>query len=228
MRMPATAAVYDRAHHDPKATRIGSRPARETSAMRRLLLLLVVLILVPLTACGGGRKSAACTPVVVEQIDPNQGHLIAGAAEPSYRTWPPTSGPHIAGLLRTGVIDEPLSGLEQVSTLEAGAVIIQYRPDVDPGDVEALRRLASVSVAVAPGRDLPAAVVATGWLRKLSCTGVDQEALRLFVAAVSGRHQGHGATTEPEVPAQSVTPPTVTATSVTTATATTTTAPAVR
>lgn len=158
------------------------------------LCIAALALLVPLVGCGGDTEKAVCSPVVVEQIDPNQGHLIAGATEPKYLTWPPTSGPHIAGLLRTGVIDQPISGLEQVSTLEAGAVIIQYRPGLGPADVDALRRLASATVAVAPGRDLPSEVVATGWLRKMSCRSVDQEALRLFISAVSGRHEGHTTT----------------------------------
>ncbi len=158
---------------------------------RTMLRTAASVLVVLLAGCGGGTEKATCSPVVVEQIDPNQGHLIAGAPEPTYLTWPPTSGPHIAGLLRTGVLDEPLSGLEQVSTLETGAVIIQYRPSVSPADTDALRRLASGTVAVAPGRDLPAEVVATGWLRKMSCTDVDQDALRVFIAAVTGQHQGH-------------------------------------
>lgn len=177
--------------------------------MRRTLLFVAAAILLsPLAGCGGGSEKTTCSPVVVEQIDPNQGHLIAGAPEPKYLTWPPTSGPHIAGLLRTGVVDEPLSGLEQVSTLEAGSVIIQYRSSVQAADVEALRRLASASVAVAPGRDLPAEVVATGWLRKMSCNGVDQEALRVFITAVSGRHQGHA--TAPTAPTATAAPLTTT------------------
>lgn len=162
--------------------------------MRRTLLCGVATLLLPLAACGSGEPAARCSPVIVEQIDPNQGHLIAGAPEPKYLTWPPTSGPHITGLLRTGVLNEPLSGLEQVSTLETGAVIIQYRPSISPADADALRRLASATVAVAPGRDLPDEVVATGWLRKMSCTGVDQESLRVFIAAVTGQHQGHATT----------------------------------
>lgn len=171
--------------------------------MRPILLCAAAsLLLFPLVGCGGPRAAATCTPVVVEQIDPNEAHLIAGAPEPTYLTWPPTSGPHLAGLLRTGVIDEPLSGLDQVSTLEAGAVIIQYRPGLGSSDVEALRRLASADVAVAPGRDLPAEVVATAWLRKLTCDGVDQEALRLFISAVSGRHQGHASSSTTDNPAE--------------------------
>lgn len=170
-------------HNDPVAT---ARPARA--------LLAAVVAAGALSGCGGGSDSV-CGPTVVEQIDPSQGHLIAGATEPRYLTDPPTSGPHVAGLVLTGRRDRPMSGIEQVSTLEAGVVIVQYRPaDVDRRGRRQLEGLASGTVTVAPNPTLPSAVVATGWLRKMQCSGVDPEATRRFIDDVAGRYQGHGGT----------------------------------
>lgn len=145
-------------------------------------------------ACGSstGPATTACSPIVVEQIDPNEGHLIPGAPEPSYVTDPPTSGPHIGGLVLVGVRSTPLSGIEQVSTLEAGGVIVQYDPDeIDDAGRRSIEHLAGRRLTVAPAPDLPGAVVATGWLRKMTCTSVDVVALRGFADTVTDRHEGH-------------------------------------
>lgn len=151
-----------------------------------------------LSGCGGDGRAdpARCGPIVVEQIDPNEAHLIGGAAEPDYLTDPPTSGPHIAGLVTKGRVDRPLTDIEQVSTLETGAVIIQYDDSAVGGDArEQLRAMAADDVVVAPGRKLPTPVVATGWLRKMSCTEVDADALDTFVTTVQGQYDGHSTTT---------------------------------
>lgn len=139
-------------------------------------------------ACGDGDEAASCGPITVEPQDPNQGHLLAGAESPTFRTDPPTSGPHIAGLIVSGELDRTPTGLEQVSTLETGAVIIQYR---DPDDRGALRPLAADHVVVAPDPELDSAVIATGWVRSMRCDGVDTAALEHFVETVGGVYDAH-------------------------------------
>ena len=162
--------------------------------MSRLLalLLLVAACLVP--ACGTDRDDTArCGPLTVEQIDPDEGHLIGGAAAPTFLTNPPTSGPHTPGAGVVGRQREPVPPLVQVSTLETGAVIIQYGTAVDPAPLEPL---VGDGVILAPGNRIDArAVVATGWLRKMTCVSTDVAALRSFISTVRGRYGGHGTTT---------------------------------
>ncbi len=155
---------------------------------RRALVVTCAVLAGSTVACGGGDEAASCGPITVEPQDPNQGHLLAGAQSPTFRTDPPTSGPHIAGLVVTGEMDRTPTGLEQVSTLETGAVIIQYR---DADDRAALRGLAGDHVVVAPAPDLDSAVVATGWVRSMRCDGVDLDALEHFVDTVGGEYDAH-------------------------------------
>lgn len=78
-----------------------------------------------------------------------------------------------------GVVSDPLERPVQVAVLEQGGVLIQYRV---PGSGKALAALADdASVVIAPNPDLPAAVVATAWAVKLTCTRVDVVALRTFI-----------------------------------------------
>ena len=165
-----------------------------------LLIVIVALLSGLLAACNDGsagdgdqRGATLCGPSVVEQLDPDGGHLIAGVTPPSYLTNPPTSGPHTPGLgVEGGIVHEPLSPIAQVTTLEDGIVIVQYR---DPADAEDLEPLAGPEVVVAPNPGLPSAVIATAWVEKLTCSGVDVESVQRFIDSVAGRHQGHSTTT---------------------------------
>jgi hypothetical protein len=164
--------------------------------MRRFpLAVLVAAVLAGslLAGCGDGGADRACGPIVVEQLDPDGGHLIAGVTPPSYLTDPPTSGPHTPGTgVAGGVLHRTLTPIQQVTTLEGGAVIIQYR---DARDAAALGRLAGPLVVVAPNPTLPQRVIATGWVRKMTCRSVDRAALGRFVHQVVDRYVGHASTT---------------------------------
>lgn len=151
----------------------------------------VVVALLGLAGCGGDDAASAgggCGRERREALDPSTAvHVLAGGDEPAYRTDPPTSGPHEPGLPLSGVLDEPLSRPAQVGALEAGGVLVQHR-DLDDAELTALADVAGEGVAVAPNPDLPERVVATAWLFKLSCDGVDVDAIEAFVDA----HRGEG------------------------------------
>src|SRR5206468_62669 len=109
--------------------------------------------------------------------------------EPTYQTDPPTSGPHTPGALPKGVLTEPLARPTQVGVLEAGVVLLQYR-DLSSDELRALSELASDKVVVAPNASLPAHVVATAWLFKQTCSGVDTSSLRGFIRSRAGKGPG--------------------------------------
>jgi hypothetical protein len=148
-------------------------------------LLVMALLFV---ACSNGHAAPAsqCATAVQERLDPRSTlHLFPGAAEPTYTSDPPTSGPHRLGSHPSGVVDNPIARPVQVAMLEAGDVLVQYR---DPRDRAALVALASGHVTVAPNGSLAAPVVATAWTWKLTCRGPDVAALRTFAR----RHVGSG------------------------------------
>jgi hypothetical protein len=162
------------------------------TARRRLLTCsLVLAALVAPTGCGDDAQGAGSGPCEErqERLDPaSANHVLAGVPEPSYTSDPPTSGPHAPAPPRTGVLDDPLPRPDQVGHLEGGGVLIQYRPTLAADDVAALEPLATGSVAVAPNPDLPAPVVVTAWVRKLTCEAVDVAAIDAFARD----HEGQG------------------------------------
>jgi len=155
-------------------------------------IVLLVLVLLPLTSCSSGGGRSLCSPATTEALDPDLRHLLPGGAEPTYPTDPPTSGPHTPGAALKGVLTEPLSRPAQVAVLEGGTVLIQHDPALSAADRELLRPLAGDQVVIAPNPALPARVVATAWLAKQTCSGVDDVALRGFIRT----HAGHGPGTD--------------------------------
>lgn len=145
----------------------------------RFLLAVVLATFVLAAACSDSTPSA-CAPAVDEEFDPQSSLHVAPGTEVEYLTWPPTSGPHLSSESPSGARAEALSGPLQVTVLEAGKVLIQYQ-DVSSGDVERLSDLAGENVVVAPGTDLPDAVVSTAWRKKQTCSAVDTGSLEEFI-----------------------------------------------
>ena len=139
----------------------------------------VLAMLFAAAACSDSGPSA-CAAVVDEEFDTQSSIHVAPDTAVEFLTWPPTSGPHVAGTPPSGVVTEPLSGSLQVKVLEDGKVLIQYE-DIPERDVDKLAELAGENVVVAPGVDLPEPVVTTAWTTKQVCTEVDTGAHREFI-----------------------------------------------
>ena len=136
------------------------------------------------SACSGGASPGAggCRPVERPQAQFPASHLLPGQPEPRYLSEPPTSGPHISVITRPTVATGPISRPEQVGILEAGAVLVQYRPDeLDAAQVATLAAVAGPEVVVAPNPDLDDPVVLSAWLRLQRCSAVDTGPITAFV-----------------------------------------------
>jgi drug/metabolite transporter (DMT)-like permease len=156
---------------------------RRNRAVPTIVAALCLAVLLP--ACTS--SSRTCDNAVRERLDSRSDqHLLGGAPDPTYRTNPPTSGPHRVGAWPTGALHEPIQLSKQVAMLEGGAVLLQYR-GLRTDEQRRLEALASDTVTVAPGRDLPARIVATAWTWKQTCRAVDVTRLRGFVRAHGGK-----------------------------------------
>ena len=150
----------------------------------------LLLALVAGSVACGGSDDVACGSVAREALDPNSGvHLLTDEGPPAYATDPPSSGAHFALPPPTGAQSEPVERPMQVTALEGGLVLVQYR-DLPDAEVSALEALGSDVVVVAPNPDLPDPVVLTAWITKQACSGVDQETVESFIADEQGRGPG--------------------------------------
>lgn len=163
--------------------------------MRSIAALAVLCAL--LVACGGSPQGTARAEVgatdrcgTVELPPVQAGSHLLGDADPPvpYSSTPPTSGWHASGAPPLGVFDTPLSEPGQVLALEVGAVVITHR-GLEDHQIAELRALATAPplagrVTVTPyERIAPGEVVLATWGALQRCDGVDEEAIRRFVAA---------------------------------------------
>ena len=114
-------------------------------------------------------------------------HLIGDRPPPvPYSSTPPTSGWHSSGAFDIAVQpqEDPLSEPEQVSVLEAGAVVVTYGrlADADRDALESHARQYVGRIAVTPYDKLREGEVAfTGWGALQRCDALDLDALDRFV-----------------------------------------------
>jgi drug/metabolite transporter (DMT)-like permease len=166
-----------------------------TSGLRRrgALAVATALIVGLLAGCGsasGSGSAGGCQRVVTEPLDRQYlVHVLPGAPDPSYRTDPPTSGPHQPTPPVKPVVEQPLPRPIQVGLLEEGRVLLQH-DGLSVADRTKLEALAGGDVVVAPNPDLPAGakIVATAWVTKQICSRFDADALEMFAKD----HAGNG------------------------------------
>jgi hypothetical protein len=130
-------------------------------------------------------QQAAVRDLNVQTL-PNLGqdHLQPGGKYTNYNSTPPTSGPHDPTPAPCGVTKEPIPNEVQVHDLEHGVIMVQYQPDLDPGQVarlEALARSYASHVIVAPYPGLKTPVAATAWTKLMALPNADTDKIRSFI-----------------------------------------------
>jgi hypothetical protein len=127
-------------------------------------------------------------------------HIHLGERHRAYNTVPPTSGPHWADTVGTGVYREELPEEIQVHVLEHGHVLIQYSPRTPPREIRALERIGRRhlrDVVVAPYAKLTRylargeGIALTSWGRIDRVGHADEPSIERFIRAFSGRYN-HG------------------------------------
>ena len=145
---------------------------------------------VSFAGCGGkSNADSGCGQPFREPLNPNSLQHIIDPNSAKFETDPPTSGPHLFSSLARGLVDRQLLPAEQVTILEAGDVLVQYRDAADAGAVQTLRQ---TSVTIAPNSTLKKRVVATAWTYKLECATIDESSLQKFIAAHKGQAANPG------------------------------------
>ena len=139
------------------------------------------------------------TPTAIAQIAlgqcdriqdfPSQGntHIAPGDTHPAYNSNPPNSGWHWANPQDWGIYDTSQVQEQLAHNLEHGGIVIQYR-DLAPADAQRLGDLVRqdrVHIVLAPYPGLPtgANVALTAWTHVQLCNGVNETAIKSFVAA---------------------------------------------
>ena len=121
--------------------------------------------------------------------DMGRAHLEPGEAPPEYNSDPPTSGPHAPQAAPCGIHVSEVPDPLQVHNLEHGTVVVQYQPDLEGADLEALQdyaRSKQSHILLAPRPGLSHPVVLTSWTRMLRLDTVDLDTIEVFFQRFSG------------------------------------------
>ncbi len=120
-----------------------------------------------------------------------QEHIPEGSPRPEYNSNPPTSGPHYAQWLPTGVYSQPTLDENLVHNLEHGHIWMSYR---DADDTEAIEMLSAIQsqfprwsiVSHRPQND--DRIVLAAWTRLLPLEEPDEATILAFIS----RHRNKG------------------------------------
>lgn len=110
-------------------------------------------------------------------------HLAPGEATPEYNSNPPTSGPHAAAPAACGVYRQPVPDVNYLHSMEHGAIVVQYDPELSQEQVvelEEIGREVGGEIIVAPRPDNPAPVALTAWTKLLLMDEVDGDVIAAF------------------------------------------------
>ena len=140
------------------------------------------------------RRDSPCLPG--RAVDVLNSPHISPAKAPSvrYNSLPPTSGPHFAFTIATGIYASPLPEGLTVHAMEHGHVVIQYAPSTPRNEIDALTRTAKrygADVVLAPYPKLRAGIALTAWGRVDLLDHYDQARISTFVERLRGRYD-HG------------------------------------
>lgn len=116
--------------------------------------------------------------------DEDASAIIAGTLPPpDYNSVPPTSGPHASFWADCGIYVQVIPDIVQVHSLEHGAVVVQYNPEIDPDDIAALRNYAREKadhIIVAPNPDIGSYIMLTAWQVRMELATLNLEAMDAF------------------------------------------------
>lgn len=136
-------------------------------------------------------RAAPCLPGrEVEIMDsPHVSQMDLAAVR--YNSLPPTSGPHFAFTIATGIYAEPVPEGLTVHAMEHGHVVVQYAPNVPSDTVERLRHLAKrygKDLVLAPYPKLDHGIALTAWGRIDQLDTYDHARAAVFVERLRNRY----------------------------------------
>ncbi len=189
-------AAQEAARRDARAQRQAAARAeaarRQRTAKVRTYTLFSVGALAIVALIGWMVMREAGKPGESVQVMAQRDHLqSASEAHAPYSTTPPTSGPHTSSVPAFRIYDEPLANEEAVHGLEDGAVIINYKPELDQAAVTKLKDIATAyintpgktHIIMTPYPGLSNAIVLTTWGRWEKLDTLDEAKIRTFVEA---------------------------------------------
>jgi hypothetical protein len=122
--------------------------------------------------------------------DEGAGHVGRNETHPAYKSNPPTSGPHWAGVAGPGIKDKFVPDELVLHSMEHGAAVVWYREGLEESEIERIKKAfndSSGKKIMLARKDLDVPVALTSWGYLLKLERVDEVAIRDFIATNNDR-----------------------------------------
>lgn len=122
--------------------------------------------------------------------DEGANHVARDEEHPAYKSNPPTSGWHWAGVAGPGIKSEPVPDELVLHSMEHGAAVLWYKADLPESDIETLKNVfqdASGKKIMLPREDLDVPVALTSWGYLLKLQTIDEQIIKEFIETNNDR-----------------------------------------
>ncbi|TCO56069.1 DUF3105 domain-containing protein [Actinocrispum wychmicini] len=137
------------------------------------------------------QRDSPCLPGTAVSILDSPHISPVRATSVRYDSVPPTSGPHFAATIATGVYPSPVPEGLTVHAMEHGHVVIQYAQNLPGDQIDALNSIArryGADVVLAPYDKLDSGIALTAWGRIDHLDHYDGSRIATFVEGLRGRY----------------------------------------
>jgi hypothetical protein len=130
-------------------------------------------------------------PMMGEKMaDEGAEHVARGASHPTYKSNPPTSGPHWVDTAGGGIKDEPVADELILHSMEHGAVVVWYKEGLEQSEIDKIKEVfinSSGKKIMLARKDLDVPVALTSWGYLLKLNTIDVEKIKEFIETNSNR-----------------------------------------
>ena len=122
--------------------------------------------------------------------DEGAGHVARNATHEAYKSNPPTSGPHWAGVAGPGIKTEPVADELILHSMEHGAAVVWYREELEQSEIDKIKKAfssASGKKIMLPRENLDVPVALTSWGYLLKLQTIDETKIKEFIETNNDR-----------------------------------------
>ncbi len=125
-----------------------------------------------------------------KMADEGAAHVARNETHSAYKSNPPTSGPHWAGVAGAGIKDESVPDELVLHSMEHGAAVVWYREGLEQSEIDKIKEAFNSSSGkkiMLARKDLDVPVALTSWNYLLKLDTVDETKIREFIETNNDR-----------------------------------------
>lgn len=140
---------------------------------------------------GTDNRERLSKPMMGEKMtDEGAEHVGRNEIHTAYKSNPPTSGPHWAGVAGPGIKDEPVPDELILHSMEHGAAVVWYKEGLEQNEIDKIKETfnnSSGKKIMLARKDLDVPVALTSWNYLLKLQTIDEVKIKEFIETNNNR-----------------------------------------